>query len=214
MATLKEFIMQHNVVRNTTDNGGNVLSTGKRLHSILLQEEEKATSEGNVAIAPVLTLDGFHFRCMAQVNNLITKEVLKHLKKKLHRARRFRLYFNGTARQGLWEAAVEACGLKGKDDAKLPSIDVATRWDSMFLFLLALVKRKGIILEVQEKMPADRESTMVKLNDSEFHIMSFITDMLKPSCLVTKRASSNTEVTVCYRRKMFQALSKSLREIK
>eukprot|EP00924_Labyrinthula_sp_SR-Ha-C_P014383 snap_masked-scaffold_20-processed-gene-4.15-mRNA-1 protein AED:1.00 eAED:1.00 QI:0/-1/0/0/-1/1/1/0/735 len=214
MATLKEFGIQHNVVSITTDNGSDMLSAGNRLHSILLQEEEKATSEGKVPIVPVLKLDDFHFRCMAHVNNLITKEVLKHLKNQLYRARRFRLYFNGTARQGLWEAAVEACGFKGKDDAKLPSIDVATRWDSMFLFLQALVKKKDIILEVQEKMPADREFTMVKLNESEFHVMSFIADMLKPSYLVTTRASISTQVTVCYRRKMFQALSKSLREIK
>eukprot|EP00924_Labyrinthula_sp_SR-Ha-C_P000244 snap_masked-scaffold_25-processed-gene-1.7-mRNA-1 protein AED:1.00 eAED:1.00 QI:0/0/0/0/1/1/3/0/714 len=193
MATLKEFGIQHNVVSITTDNGSDMLSAGKRLHSILLQEEEKATSEGKVPIVPVLKLDDFHFRCMAHVNNLITKDVLKHLKNQLYRARRFRLYFNGTARQGLWEAAVEACGFKGKDDAKLPSIDVVTRWDSMFLFLQALVKKKDIILEVQQKMPADREFTMVKLNESEFHVMSFIADMLKPSYLVTTRASISTQ---------------------
>eukprot|EP00924_Labyrinthula_sp_SR-Ha-C_P013849 snap_masked-scaffold_5-processed-gene-15.19-mRNA-1 protein AED:1.00 eAED:1.00 QI:0/0/0/0/1/1/2/0/524 len=213
MATL-EFGNQHKVVSITTDNGSDMLSAEKRLYSILLQEEEKATSEGKVPLVPVLRLDEFHFCYMSHVNNLITKEALNHLKKQLHRARRFRLYFNGTARQGLWEAAVEACGFKCKDDAKLPSIDVATRWDSMFLFLQALVKKKDIILEVQEKMPADREFTMVKLNESEFHVMSFIADMLKPSYLVTTRASISTQVTVCYRRKMFQALFKSLREIK
>eukprot|EP00924_Labyrinthula_sp_SR-Ha-C_P013354 snap_masked-scaffold_45-processed-gene-1.86-mRNA-1 protein AED:1.00 eAED:1.00 QI:0/-1/0/0/-1/1/1/0/120 len=63
-------------------------------------------------------------------------------------------------------------------------------------------------------MSTDREFTMVKLNESEFHIMSFIADMLKPRYLVTTQASISTQMTFCYRRKMFQALSKSLREIK
>eukprot|EP00924_Labyrinthula_sp_SR-Ha-C_P004862 snap_masked-scaffold_1-processed-gene-14.12-mRNA-1 protein AED:1.00 eAED:1.00 QI:0/0/0/0/1/1/2/0/451 len=213
---IKEFGLEKSITSFTTDNGSDMVKAAELLFKYLYPEE--VTESDNAPVFhPGPNYRHFHFSCLAHINNLITKEVLSHVKVYSNRARRFRLFFKSTSRFTEWQKCVDNAGYHKEQEKQLPSIDVSTHWDSLYVLVHGLCKRKDIILEVSKEMRANDDTSefrRVALTERDFKILKLIADILEPSYKLTKMSSRDLVVNIQWRERMFEDLKRALRLIK
>eukprot|EP00924_Labyrinthula_sp_SR-Ha-C_P012821 augustus_masked-scaffold_155-processed-gene-0.3-mRNA-1 protein AED:1.00 eAED:1.00 QI:0/0/0/0/1/1/2/0/303 len=214
--SITRFYLEKIVTSFAADNGSNIVKAYE-LQFNYFYCEELIESEN----APVFDLgpnyQHFHFRCLAHINNLITKDVLSHVRMYSNRAIRFRLFFKSTSRFRECQKCVDNAGYHKEQEKQLPSIDVSTRWDSLYVLVHGLCKKKDIILEARKEMRHNDDTSefgRVTLLEGDFNILKLIADILEPSYKLTKMLSRDLVVNIQWRERMFEDLNKALNLIK
>eukprot|EP00924_Labyrinthula_sp_SR-Ha-C_P004988 snap_masked-scaffold_1-processed-gene-17.27-mRNA-1 protein AED:1.00 eAED:1.00 QI:0/0/0/0/1/1/3/0/590 len=207
---LIKFGLDQHVYSLATDNASDMI-----LISRLLREKISKSHADHPVPNGFVPDAEYHFRCMAHVLNIISKNVLNPLDEYVDRARDFLRFFkHSEKREGIWNKICQVNLADGKA-LPLPSLDVETRWNSTWKMLYHLCKKEKDILKLCTLLEDHKDLKTFKhfsLNKMDFLRFEFLVKTMKDFKLLTENCSMEKSVTISSRIGANNKLQESMME--
>eukprot|EP00924_Labyrinthula_sp_SR-Ha-C_P010890 maker-scaffold_47-snap-gene-1.0-mRNA-1 protein AED:0.21 eAED:0.21 QI:242/1/1/1/1/1/2/204/665 len=208
---LKKWKICQNVVSITTGNNKKFIEAVR----ILREKLKLHRVEMNLGSIGWVLSPKWHFGCLFEMISQVVKLILNVFEFVVSKAKNFSKFFCNVKRRNDWSRAVKSSISGNSRNTLIPELGVETRWDLIIKMLRMLLKKKSLILTVQEKMlQFDKEFEAVRLLQPDFNGLEVVLQCLEKFESIGLDAAVENEVTCSARKGMFNAFEKSLGQVR